>query len=319
MVFRGAVFFSIAAFLFFSSMPMNLSAATWPEKPINMIVAWAPGGGTDRVARSLANILSEKLGVPVPVLNRPGANGGVGHTTLAQARPDGYTIGFITPQLVTGPIMGLTKLTYRELTPLALVNNDPGAVTVKVDAPWNSLKDFVEYARKNPHKIRIGNSGPGGTWHMVAVSLERVSGAKFIHMPYSGAPPAITDLMGGHIEAVTFSAAEVAPQVQDKFLKMLAVTSSERMENFPNVPTAIEQGYDLDLGTWRGLAVPNGTPVEVRSKLEKAVKESVNDPRFKDFMKHEAFGILYLDSEKFVRFVNGQEEAYKVFFKDYKK
>ena len=138
---------------------MNLSAATWPEKPVSMIVAWAPGGGTDRVARSLANILSEKLGVPVPVLNRPGANGGVGHTTLAQARPDGYTIGFITPQLVTGPIMGLTKLTYKELTPLALVNNDPGAVTVKVDAPWNSLKDLLNMLAKIPVKYVLVIAG----------------------------------------------------------------------------------------------------------------------------------------------------------------
>ncbi len=317
---RRAVFvFFMTAFLLVSFRPLNVFASNWPEKPISMIVAWAPGGGTDRVARSLAIILSEKLGVPVPVVNRPGANGGVGHTTLAQARPDGYTIGFITPQLVTGPIMGLTKLTYKELTPLSLVNNDPGAVTVKVDAPWNSLKDFIENARKNPSKIRIGNSGPGGTWHMVAVSLERVSGAKFIHMPYPGASPAITDLLGGHIEAVTFSAAEVAPQVQNKLLKMLAVTAGERMENFPDVPTAMEQGYDLDLGTWRGLAVPNNTPKEIRSKLEKSLKESVNDPRFKEFMKREAFGILYADSEKFSRFLNVQEEAYKVFFKEYKK
>lgn len=319
MIVRVVFIFSMATFLLGSFMPLKLFASNWPEKPISMIVAWAPGGGTDRVARSLAIILSEKLGVPVPVVNRPGANGGVGHTTLAQARPDGYTIGFITPQLVTGPIMGLTKLTYKELTPLTLVNNDPGAVTVRVDAPWNSLKEFIENARKNPSKIRIGNSGPGGTWHMVAVSLERVSGAKFIHMPYTGASPAITDLLGGHIEAVTFSAAEVAPQVQNKFLKMLAVTASERMENFPDVPTAIEQGYDLDLGTWRGLAVPTNTPMEIRIKLEKAVKESVNDPRFKEFMKREAFGILYAEPEKFSKFLNAQEEAYKAFFKDYKK
>ncbi len=308
-----------SALSFFLSLPFSAFAGTWPERPINMIVAWAPGGGTDRVARSLANILSEKIGVPVPVVNRPGANGGVGHTALAQARPDGYTIGFITPQLVTGPIMGLTKLTYKELTPLSLVNNDPGAVTVKIDAPWNSLKEFIENAHRNPSKIRIGNSGPGGTWHMIAVTIERVSGAKFIHMPYPGASQAITDLLGGHIEAVTFSAAEVAPQVQNKLLKMLAVTASDRMENFPNVPTAAEQGYNVDLGTWRGLAVPNNTPKEITAKLEKVIKESVNDPRFKEFMKREAFGILYADSEKFSKFLNSQEEAYKAFFKEYKK
>ncbi len=153
---RRAVFISfMAAFCLVSFMPLNVYASNWPEKPINMIVAWAPGGGTDRVARSLAIILSEKLGVPVPVVNRPGANGGVGHTTLAQARPDGYTIGFITPQLVTGPIMGLTKLTYKELTLLSLVNNDPGAVTAKVDAPWNSLKDFIVLYSKNTVGVKF--------------------------------------------------------------------------------------------------------------------------------------------------------------------
>jgi tripartite-type tricarboxylate transporter receptor subunit TctC len=219
MAIRFSSVFLMATIFFISCIPANLFASNWPEKPINMIVAWAPGG-VQIERRSLANILSEKLGVPVAVLNRPGANGGVGHTTLAQARPDGYTIGFITPQLVTGPILGLTTLTYKELTTLTLINNDPAAVTVKIDAPWNSLKEFIEHARKNPSKVRIGNSGPGGTWHMVAVSLERVSGAKFIHMPYPGAAPAITDLLGRHIEAVTYSAAEVAPQVQSKLLSI---------------------------------------------------------------------------------------------------
>jgi len=297
----------------------NSYAAEWPSNPVTIIVAWSAGGGTDRVARSLGQVLEEKLGTSVAVINRPGGTGVVGHTALAQGRPDGYNIGFITPQLVTGPILGLTKLTYKDVIPLALVNADPGAVTVKADAPWNSLKELIEYARKNPNKVRVGNSGPGGTWHMVAVSLERVADVKLIHVPYNGAAPAITDLLGGHITAVTVSAAEVAPQVENKLLKMLAVTATQRMENFPDVPTAIEQGYDLDLGTWRGLAAPSKTPQDILAKLEKALKESVMDSRFKNFMKREGFGIRYLDAQDFAKFLAGQEKAYQAFFKEYKK
>lgn len=192
-----------------------------------------PGGGTDQVGRALAPILSEILGTPIPVINKPGGAGVVGHTAIRQAEPDGYTFGFITPQLLTAPILGTSKLSFTELTPLAMVNSDPGAVTVAANAPWTSLQEFVAHAKANPGKVRVGNSGKGGTWHMVAVELERKADLKLVHVPYNGAAPATRDMLGGHIEAVTVSAAEVRAQVEGGLARMLAVTAPERVEAFP--------------------------------------------------------------------------------------
>lgn len=290
------------------------AVAEWPEKPIEFIVPWAPGGGTDQVGRALAPILSEILGTPVPVINKPGGAGVVGHTAIRQAKPDGYTFGFITPQLLTAPILGTSKLSYEEFQPLAMVNSDPGAVTVATGAPWKSLQEFVAHAKANPGKVRIGNSGKGGTWHMVAVELERKGGLQVVHAPYAGAAPAIRDMLGSHIEAVTVSAAEVRGQVEGGLARMLAVTAPERMENFPNVPTAKEQGLDINLGTWRGLALPPGVPEPIVAKMQDAIRKAVADPRFKDFMEKQGFGIRYLGSADFLAFLKQQDQTYRAFF-----
>jgi len=293
---------------------VSVFAANWPSKSINVIVAWSPGGGTDRLARAVAPLLEEKLGVPIVVLNRPGGTGVVGHTALAQAKPDGYTIGIITPQLVTGPILKLTELSYHDVLPIALLNSDPAAVTVNSEAEWDTLNDFLDYAKNHPNEVRIGNSGPGGTWHMVAVSLGQITEAEFIHVPFDGAAPAITALLGNHIEAVTVSAVEAAPQIEGGLLKMLAVTSAERFDKFPDVPTAIEQGVNIDMGTWRGIAAPKGTPKEILEKLETAMEEILKSPKFVEFMNKEGIGIRFLGSEDFNNFLAVQEKAYISFY-----
>ncbi|BBK39253.1 ABC transporter substrate-binding protein [Allostella sp. ATCC 35155] len=304
--------FSLIALAF--ATPGGATAAEWPSKPIEFIVPWSPGGGTDQVGRALAPILSEILGTPIPVINKPGGAGVVGHTAIRQAEPDGYTFGFITPQLLTAPILGTSKLSFTELTPLAMVNSDPGAVTVAANAPWTSLQEFVAHAKANPGKVRVGNSGKGGTWHMVAVELERKADLKLVHVPYNGAAPATRDMLGGHIEAVTVSAAEVRAQVEGGLARMLAVTAPERVEAFSSVPTAKSQGLDITLGTWRGLALPPGVPAPVVERMQAAVAKAVADPRFKQFMEKQGFGIRYLDGPAFMAFLKAQDAAYREFF-----
>ena len=304
----------LAASLAFSAPA--LAQDDWPSQPIELIVPWSAGGGTDRLARAIAPLLEEELGVSVPVINRPGGTGVVGHTAIAQAEPDGYTMGFITPQLLTGPILGMTELSYHDLQPVAMINADPGAVTVSAEAPWETLGEFLDYAKANPGKVRVGNSGPGGTWHIVAVSLEREAGLDLIHTPYDGAAPAITDMLGGHIEAVTVSAVEVGPQVEGGLAKMLAVTSTERLDAFPDVPTAAEAGLALDLGTWRGLAVPSGTPDEIVQRLQDALQAVVENEEFRAFMNEEGFGLRFLGAEEFVDFLEVQEGTYEAFFEE---
>ena len=261
----------------------------------------------------MAPLLAERLGQPVAVLNRPGGSGTVGHMAIRNAVPDGTTFGTISAQLLTSPMLGPSPLTWHDLQPLALINVDPAAITVRADAPWRNLADLIDHARRNPEAVRVGNSGPGGTWHIAALDLERHAGIRLIHSPYSGAAPGIRDLLGGHIEAVAFSAVEAKTQVEAGQARILAVTAPQRLPNFPDVPTAAEQGWPIDLGSWRALALPPGVPAPVLARLQDVVAQTMVDPRFRSFMDGQGFGIRYLDAKGLAGFLEQQDAAYRRF------
>ncbi len=286
----------------------------WPGRPPTLVVPWAPGGGTDLVFRAMAPLIAERLGQPVTVVNRPGGSGTVGHMAIRTAAPDGATFGAISAQLLTAPLLGPSPLTWRDLQPLASINVDAAAFTVRADAPWRTLADLIEHARRHPDGIRVGNSGPGGTWHIAALELERRAGIRLIHAPYAGAAPGIRDMLGGHIEAVAFSAVEAKAQVESGQARILAVAASRRLPAFPDAPTAAEQGYPIDLGAWRGLALPLGVPASVIRRLQEVVAQVVADQRFRGFMDGQGFGIHYLDADGFTAFLEQQEATYRRFF-----
>ena len=283
-------------------------------RPVSFIVPWAPGGGTDVVGRAAAPILAERLGAPVAVVNRPGGNGVVGHMAIRNAPPDGTTLGFIVPNLLTAPLFAPTPITWRDLQPIALLNSDAGAVTVAQNAPWRDLAALVAHARQNPEAVRIGNSGPGGTWHLVALELERKANIRVTHVAYAGAAPGLQDLVAGNIEAVGFSAVEARGQVEGGSARILAVTARERMAVFPNAPTAIEQGFEIDVATWRGLAAPPGTPEPVLARLQDALRAVASDPRFTAFMAQQGFGIRYLDTAAFTAHLQSEDALYRRYF-----
>ena len=289
-------------------------AADWPTRPLSLIIPWAPGGGTDLVFRAMAPLMAERLGQPVAVVNRPGGSGTVGHMAIRTAVPDGTSFGAISAQLLTAPMLGPSPLTWRDLQPLALVNVDAAAITVRADAPWRNLAEFIAYARSNPEGIRVGNSGPGGTWHIAALELERRAGIRLTHTPYAGAAPGIRDMLGGHIEAVAFSAVEARAQVESGQARILAVAAPERLPGFPDAPTAREQGWPIELGAWRGLALPPGVPPAVLHRLQEVVAEVVGDARFRGFMEGQGFGIRYLDATGLAGFLEQQEATYRRFF-----
>lgn len=291
-----------------------LRAVEWPARPVTLIVPWAPGGGTDAVGRALAQALSKNLGVPVPVMNRPGGNGTIGHVAIRDAAPDGYTFGFIVPQLITSPLLGSVPVTWPELQPLALLNADPGALTVGGQKPWRTLQEFIEAARREPRGIRVGNSGQGGAWHMLALELEKKAGIELTHVPYASAGPALQDLVGGHIDAVTFSAVEVRAPVGGGQARMIAVAAPERMRTYPDVPTAKEQGLELDVSTWRGLATSKGTPAPVLARLQGAVQQALQDEVFQQFMAQQGFGLRFLDASSFGSFLAEQDTRYRTYF-----
>ena len=213
-----------------------VQAASYPTKQIELIVPYAAGGGTDLVARAFADAAKNHLPVSVGVINKPGGGGAIGLSEIAAARPNGYKIGLGTVELTTLPSLGMVRFKTSDFKPIARLNADPAAITVRADAPWNSYDEFMTYAKANPGKVRIGNSGTGAIWHLAAAALEDKTGAKFSHVPYDGAAPAITGLLGGHIEAVAVSPGEVINHVKGGKLKTLVVMADERVKTMPAVP-----------------------------------------------------------------------------------
>ena len=286
------VFFLIAGFFLTLSVPSV--QAEFPVREITIIVGWAAGGGTDLISRFLADLMEKDLGKPVVVVNKPGGGGLVSFNQLASAKPDGYTLGNLTTSLILQKYSASSYVNWREFAPIAIYNNDPSSFTVKIDAPWKTLKEALDYAKANPGKMRISNSGPGAIWHVAAALLANMVGAKFTHVPYGGGNPAAVAAAGGHVEATSVSPAEVGTLVRGGKLRILAIASEKRDPLFPDVPTFKEAGVDFVFGTWRCLAAPKNTPQEIISKLENSLKKAVQDPKFKDFMTKNGFGQAYL-------------------------
>jgi tripartite-type tricarboxylate transporter receptor subunit TctC len=178
----------------------------FPNKPIELVVPYPAGGGTDVLGRAFAQAAVKHLPQSLIVMNKPGASGAIGWADVLNGKPDGYKMVLLATDLMTQPNIGYTKITYEDFTPIARLNYDPAAITVRADAPWNTVEEFVAAAKKGD--FRIGNGGNGSTWHLAAAAIEDKTGAKFNHIPYAGAAPAILALLGGHLDAITVSAAE---------------------------------------------------------------------------------------------------------------
>ena len=257
--------------------------AAFPDKPVTVICPWTAGGGTDLLLRALSKEAEKFLGQTINVVNQTGGAGAIGHNAIRAARPDGYTVGMITFELNSLPPQGLVPFTWKDFDPLMRLNADPAALSVRADAPYSTVRGFMDYAKANPGEITIGNSAPGSVWHIAAGLAAEKTGVKVKHVPFDGAQPAVTALVGGHIKAVAVSVAEVRSQAQAGNIKILGVMSHERDKQFPNVPTFKEQGVDVQFFTWRGLALPKGVPAANKAKIVDAYKKAFDTQSFKDF------------------------------------
>ncbi|MET3600818.1 tripartite tricarboxylate transporter substrate binding protein [Martelella mangrovi] len=281
------------------TLAFQAQAADYPRKQIELIVPYSAGGGTDLVARAFADAANKNLPKAIGVVNRTGGGGAVGLTAIAKARPNGYTVGMGTAEITMLPHMGLASFTADEFTAVAQLNADPSAITVSADAPWQTLDEFIAYAKENPGKVRIGNSGTGAIWHLAAEALAKKTEVSFNNVPFEGANPAVTALLGGHIEAVSVSPAEVSSFVQAGQLRMLGVMADERVKAFPDVPTLKEEGIDLSIGTWRGIVLPNDVPEDIQQALQAATKQAADDPAFQDQLQKMNLNFAYLDAADF--------------------
>jgi tripartite-type tricarboxylate transporter receptor subunit TctC len=315
------MFKRIFSILFVLSLILTIPihAAEFPTKEVQIIIPYASGGATDLIFRALAATTGKYFGKAVIVVNRPGGGGAVGCTEAAQAKPDGYTLlSAITPLTIL-PHQVKTAFTYKSFEPVINVVRDPGMFLVRSDAPWKSLKEFLDYAKKNPDMITVGNSGAGGGVHLIALAFEKTAGVKFNNIPFAGGGPSVTALLGGHINAVSVSPPEGIEHVKAGKLKIIALFSEKRFELFPDVPTVKEQGVDFVMGQWRGLAAPKGTPPDAIKKLHDAFKKGMDDPVFIKNAKDMVVNLSYLGPEAFGKLMAHDDEFYGKLVKEIKK
>ena len=264
-----------------AAMPMAAHADNWPSKPITLVVPFPPGGPTDMVARVLAQNVGEQLGQSVIVDNKPGANGNIGNAFVAKAAADGYTVLYNTSSIALSPAL-YKKLSYNvntELAPVALTAVVPLALVVNPKTPVNSVAEFVKYAKDQKGKLSYGSAGNGNVTHLAAFQLVQHFGIEATHVPYKGSAPADVDLVAGQIDFLTDTINSVSAFIKDGKLKLLAVSTSKRLPNFPQAPTLAESGMTgYESGAWQGVMVPAKTPKEVVDKLNAAINKALKDP-----------------------------------------
>jgi len=292
-------------------IPAFAKDPAYPTKPITIVCPWSAGGGTDNTARFIASMLSKELGVPVNVVNKTGGNGAVGHVEGAMAAPDGYTITNITFELNTLKYLGYAQLTPANFIPIFQFNEDPDALSVQASSPIKNVKDLIDTIKSKPDgTFLFSGSTIACAWDLPRVQMLMAAGinpnrVKFIPTQ-GGAAPAITELLGGHVDAVVCSYPEIAPQVDAGKVRTIAVFSDARVPLYPNIPTLKEQGIDVSGGTWRGFAVPLKTPDYVITTLTTALKKITSSKEFVDFMNKNQFGIKIRDQQEFTQFLNEQ-------------
>ena len=283
---------------------------TWPTRNMMMIVPFPPGGQADFAARPMAAALEKILGHAVIVENRAGGAGGsIGNTVVARAAPDGYTMLMALSSLAVLP--EADRLFGREpayevsqLFPVARILADPTLFAVPTSAPWQSIHDFVEDAKKRPGQIPYGSSGPYGTLHVAMEMFAASAGIKLLHVPFRGAGPALTGVLSATVEALASAPSVVKPQVDAGKLRVLANWGAKRIDSFPNVPTFKELGYaDVEFYICAGIFTPKGVPEPVITRLREAVRDAIKSPDVVRIFDAAGSPPAYQDAPEFAEFV----------------
>jgi tripartite-type tricarboxylate transporter receptor subunit TctC len=296
--------FKLATALGVGAFAVSNALAAFPDRPITFVVPWGAGGGTDATARIIGSLLEKDLKVPVNVVNRTGGSGVVGHSAIATAAPDGYTIGMVTVEIGMMHWQGLTDLKGTSYTPLALVNADPAGVHVKADSPYKTMGDLVSAIKANPGKLKASGTGQGGIWHVALAGLLRDLKLENTvpWVPSNGAGPAMQDLAAGGIDMTTCSVPEADALVKAGKARTLAIIANERNPMFASIPTAKETtGSGWVVSAWRGIAAPKGTPPDVAEKLTAAIKRAHDSKEFRDFMAGRGFGVVWKGPQDFAK------------------
>jgi tripartite-type tricarboxylate transporter receptor subunit TctC len=280
----------------------------YPSRPISLVVPFPPGGVADLTARPVAAAMEKTLKQPVGVVNKTGAAGAVGMQFVATSKPDGYTLLLALSSISIIPeadkLFGRPPaFTVDQFAPVALISADPTILVVRAESPWKTAKEFIEDAKKRPNQISYSSSGIYGTLHMAMELLSHGAGIKLRHVPYGGAGPALTALLGGHVDALASGPSVVLPQIKAGKLRALAGWGDKRVAALPDLPTFKELGYpEAEFYIWAGLFAPKGTPEPVLAKLREAARAGVADPDFKSAMDKLETPIAFKQGAEFQKF-----------------
>lgn len=282
-----------------SAQASEKPAVNYPGgKQVTIVVPYAAGGASDTTARIFASELEKSLGTKILVTNVTGASGSVGLEQVRNSKPDGYTIAYMPVESTMIKALGFTDLSTEDFRFIGRAMTIPAAITVKADSPWQTFEDFIKYAKENPEKIQVGNSGTGSIWQIAAVSVEKKCDVKFTHVPFDGAAPAVAALLGGNIQAVAVSPSEVKNNVDSGDFRVLAVLGENRSSVVPDVKTAKELGVDVTIQGWGGFAVPKDTPQEIITILEGAAKTAIESDALKKVLAGRGFEHSYLSGSE---------------------
>ena len=293
------------------SVTAQAQTASWPDKPIRFVVPYTPGGGTDTVTRHIAEKITQDAKWTFLIDNKPGGGGNIGIDIVAKSKPDGYTIGMgQTANLAINPA-ALPKMPFdatKDLVPVALVAEVPTLLVVRSDSPWHSLADMIKAAQAKPGQITQALAGTGTVGHLAGEMLARKAGFKVLNVPYKGAAPAITDLLGGQTDYMFATPQAVLGMIAGGKLRALAVTSAKRIAVLPNVPTVAEQGYKgFEAVDWKMIVAPAGTPADVVKRLNAATAKALTQPALLAKLAEEGSSAMSGNPEEVARYLKSEQ------------
>lgn len=297
--------------------PAMAAMAEFPAKDITVIVPKSPGGGTDITTRGLVEYAKNHVDQNIIVVNRPGAGGVTGMVQAASSRPDGYTLVMTTVELDILPHLNRSPIDYSAFKYIVAPIAEPAGLIVPKDSPYNTVEEFVAYAKAHPGKLHVGNSGVGSIWHLASVAIKQQYGISFVDVPYAGgSSEAVAALMGNHLDAITVGPGNANSQLKAGELKLLAIMGDERLPMFPDVPTFKELGYDFVVRAWAALAVPKDVDEDRYKVLSKVFTEAMADKDFVKFMNTQGIEVNNMNVEQVNKMVKEDNEYYKKLVKE---
>lgn len=294
----------------------SFAVEKFPTKTISIVVPWPAGGRTDIVTRMVASAIEKVIGQPVVVLNKAGASGYIGFKAVSNAKPDGYTLGMAGLGLILRQYSGEGELRWEEFKWIGQCYEAAAAVSVNFESPWKTIEEFIDYARKNPMKLKHGNTGPGGTTHLFSEGFAKEAGIKFTQIEYKGDAPVVVALASKEVDVNCSPMSAVRPLMEAGKIRVLALQSKRRSMQFPDIPTLMEKGINWEVGSLEGLIAPKDTPESIISIIESALEKAMKDPGLGESFKKLDLAVEYKNQKDFTAYIDLKDKIFRSILKE---